>query len=161
MDWMKIKEQQRYDGFYAITTSNLDLDPIEVIQNYRNLYKIEDSFRVLKSTFNTRPIFHYKERRIEAHFILCFIAFMIERDLEIRLKKSKSFTKQIITPHRIREALNALEVSKIKVNNKILFMKSNHSNGQDKLKFAKNIMQFLHIKQLKNISTKEELLCLA
>ena len=59
MDWMKIKEQQRYDGFYAITTSNLDLDPVEVIQNYRNLYRIEDSFKVLKSTFDTRPIYHY------------------------------------------------------------------------------------------------------
>jgi len=161
MDWMKIKEQQRYDGFYAITTSKLDLDPIEVIQNYRNLYKIEDSFRVLKSTFNTRPIFHYKERRIEAHFIVCFIAFMIERDLEIRLKKSKSFTKYTITPQRIREALNSLEISKIKVDNKTLFMKSKHSNGREKLKFAKDIMSFLHIKQLKNISTREELTCLA
>jgi len=161
MDWMKIKEQQKFDGFYAITTSKLDLDPIEVIQNYRNLYKIEDSFRVLKSTFNTRPIFHYKEERIEAHFIVCFIAFMIERDLEIRLKKSKSFQEQTITPDRIREALNSLELSKIKVDNKLLYMKSNHSNGQDKLKFAKNIMRFLHIKQLKNISSREDLLCLA
>ena len=161
MDWMKIKEQQRYDGFYAITTSKLDLDPIEVIQNYRNLYKIEDSFRVLKSTFNTRPIFHYKEHRIEAHFIVCFIAFMIERDLEIRLKNSKSFQKYTITPDRIKEALNALEVSKIKVDNKTLFMKSNHSNKKEKLKFAKDIMRFLHIKQLKNISTREELICLA
>ncbi len=161
MDWMKIKEQQRYDGFYAITTSNLDLDPIEVIQNYRNLYKIEDSFRVLKSTFDTRPIYHYKEHRIEAHFIVCFISFMLERDLEIRLKKSKSFKQYTITPERIKEALNSLEVSKIKVDNKTLFMKSNHSNKKDKLKFAKDIMRFLHIKQLKNISTREELICLA
>lgn len=161
LDWMKIKEQKRYDGFYAITTSKLDLNPLEVIQNYRNLYKIEDSFRVLKSTFNTRPIFHHKEERIEAHFIICFIAFMIERDLEIRLKKSKSFKEQTITPNRVREALNSLELSKIKVDNKILYMKSNHSNNKDKLKFAKNIMRFLHIKQLKNLSTREELLCLA
>ena len=145
---------------YAITTSNLDLDPIEIIQNYHNLYKIEDSFRVLKSTFNTRPIYHYKEHRIEAHFIVCFIAFMLERDLEIRLKKSKSFREYTITPNRIRDALNSLELSKIKVDNKIFFMKSNHSNTQDKLKFAKNIMRFLHIKQLKNLSTKEDILCL-
>ena len=69
--------------FYAVTTSKLDLDLVEVIQSYRNLYKIEDSFRVLKSTFNARLIFHYKERRIEAHFIVCFIVFMIKRDLEI------------------------------------------------------------------------------
>jgi len=145
---------------YAITTSNLNLDPIEIIQNYHNLYKIEDSFRVLKSTFNTRPIYHYKEHTIEAHFIVCFIAFMLERDLEIRLKKSKSFKKYTITPNRIRDALNSLELSKIKVDDKILFMKSNHSNTQDKLKFAKNIMRFLHIKQLKNLSTKEDILCL-
>lgn len=161
MNWMKIKEQQRYDGFYAITTSKLDLNPLEVIQNYRNLYKIEDSFRVLKSTFNTRPIYHHTERRIEAHFIICFLAFMIERDLEIRLKKSKSFQEQTITPNRVREALNSLELSKIKVDNKTLYMKSNHSNNKNKLKFAKNIMRFLHIKQLKNLSTREDLLCLA
>lgn len=160
MDWMKIKEQQRYDGFYAISTSKLDLDPLEVIQNYRNLYRIEDSFKVLKSTFDTRPIYHHKEHRIEAHFIVCFIAFMLERDLEIRLKNSKSFQKYTITPDRIKEALNALEVSKIKVDNKTLFMKSNHSNKRNKLKFAKDIMRFLHIKQLKNLSTKEEILCL-
>ena len=160
MDWMKIKEQQCYDGFYAITTSKLDLDPLEVIQNYRNLYRIEDSFRVLKSTFDTRPIYHHKEHRIEAHFIVCFIAFMLERDLEIRLKNSKSFQKYTITPDRIKEALNALEVSKIKVDNKTLFMKSNHSNKRNKLKFAKDIMRFLHIKQLKNLSTEEEILSL-
>jgi hypothetical protein len=85
---------------------------------------------------------------------------MLERDLEIRLKKSKSFREYTITPNRIRDALNSLELSKIKVDNKILFMKSNHSNTQDKLKFAKNIMRFLHIKQLKNLSTKEDILCL-
>jgi transposase len=158
MDWLKIKKQQRYDGYYAITTSKSDLDPMEIIDNYHNLYKIEDSFRVLKSTFNTRPIFHYKESRIEAHFILCFIAFMIERDLEIRLKKSKSFKNITITPDRIKEALNALEVSKIKVDNRTLYMKSNHSNAKDKLKLGKSIMNFLHIKQLKNISDKNEVL---
>ena len=85
---------------------------------------------------------------------------MLERDLEIRLKKSKSFKKYTITPNRIRDALNSLELSKIKVDKKIFFMKSNHSNTQDKLKFAKNIMRFLHIKQLKNLSTKEDILCL-
>ena len=83
---------------------------------------------------------------------------MIERDLEIRLKKSKSFKNIIITPDRIKEALNALEISKIKVDNKTLYMKSNHSNAKNKLKLGKSIMNFLHIKQLKNISEKNEVL---
>jgi len=157
LDWLKIKEEQKYDGLYAITTSKLDLDPLEVIENYHNLYRIEDSFRVLKSTFNTRPIYHYKENRIEAHFIICFIAFMLERDLEIRLKKSKSFKQYTITPDRIKEALNSLEVSKVKIDNKIFYLKSNHTNNNNKLKFAKDIMRFLHINQLKNLSTKEDI----
>ena len=155
MDWLKTKEQQKYDGFYAITSSKLDLDPIEVIENYHNLYKIEDSFRVLKSTFNTRPIFHHKERRIEGHFIMSFIAFMLERDLEIRLKKSKLFKDETITPDRIREALNSLEVSKVKIDNKIFYMKSNHTNGIDKLKLGRKIHKFLQIKQLSNLNSHE------
>ncbi len=81
------------------------------------------------------------EERIEAHFIVCFIVFMIEINLEIRLKKSKSFQEQTITPNKIREAFNSLKLSKIKVDNRILYMKYNHSNDQDKLTFTKNIMK--------------------
>ena len=158
LDWLKMKKDKLYDGFYAITTSKVDLDPMEVIDNYHNLYKIEDSFRVLKSTFDTRPIYHYKASRIEAHFIVCFISFMLERDLEIRLKNSKSFKDITITPDRIKEALNSLEVSKVKVDNKILYLKSNHTNSKDKLKLGRSIHRFLHIKQLKNLSQEDEIL---
>ncbi len=158
LDWVKIKNDKRYDGFYAITTSRKDLSAIEVIENYHNLYRIEDSFKVLKSTFDTRPIYHYKESRIEAHFIVCFIAFMIERDLEIRLKKSKSFKKYTITPDNIKEALNALEISKVKIDNRVLYMKSNHTNEKDKLRLGRDIHKFLHIKQLKNLTQESELI---
>jgi transposase len=158
LDWVKMKKDKLYDGFYAITTSRVDLDPMEVIDNYHNLYKIEDSFRVLKSTFDTRPIYHHKANRIQAHFIVCFIAFMLERDLEIRLKKSKSFKNQVITPNRIKEALNSLEVSEVKIDNKVLYMKSNHTNSKEKLKLGRNIHRFLHINQLKNLSCKDEIL---
>ncbi len=160
MDWMKIKKDKAYDGFYAITTSKLNLNALEVIENYHNLYKIEDSFRVLKSTFNTRPIYHYKESRIEAHFIVCFIAFMIERDLEIRLKKSKAFKDEVITSNRIKEGLNSLEVSKVKIDDNIFYMKSNHTNSKEKLRLGRNIHKFLKIPQLKNLSDEEEILFL-
>ena len=158
LDWIKIKNDKRYDGFYAITTSRKDLSAIEIIENYHNLYRIEDSFKVLKSTFNTRPIFHYKDTRIEAHFIVCFIAFMLERDLEIRLKKSKSFKKYTITPNNIKEALNSLEISKVKIDNRVLYMKSNHTNEKDKLRLGRDIHKFLHIKQLKNLTQESELI---
>ena len=158
LKWEKIKSESIYDGFYAIQSSREDLTALEVIENYHNLYKIEDSFRVLKSTFNTRPIFHYKESRIEGHFIMSFISFMLERDLEIRLKKSKSFKSETITPERIRESLNSLEVSKVKIDNKIFYMKANHTNGVDKLKLGKKIHSFLKIKQLKSLNSYEEIM---
>lgn len=157
LDWLKIKKDKTYDGFYAITTSKLDLDALEVIDNYHNLYRIEDSFRVLKSTFDTRPIYHHKQSRIEAHFIVCFIAFMLQRDLEKRLKLSNTFKDEIITPQRIKEGLNSLEISKVKIDNETFYLKSNHTNAKDKLKLGKNILRFLRIPQLKNLSTKEEI----
>ena len=156
LKWNKIEEEKVYDGFYAIQSSREDLTPLEVIENYHNLYKIEDSFRVLKSTFNTRPIFHYKQSRIEGHFIMSFIAFMVERDLEIRLKKSKIFKDETITPNRIREALNSLEISKINVDEQILYLKGNHSNNLDKLRLGRKIHKFLKIKQLNNLNSYEE-----
>jgi len=52
IDWQKDKEDKTYEGFYAITTSKLDLDPQEVIESYHNLYKIEDSFKVLKANIS-------------------------------------------------------------------------------------------------------------
>jgi len=108
----------------------------------------------LKRKFNIDKVIIVADRGLNSKINLK------QRELEIRLKKSKSFREYTITPNRIRDALNSLELSKIKVDNKIFFMKSNHSNTQDKLKFAKNIMRFLHIKQLKNLSTKEDILCL-
>jgi len=81
---------------------------------------------------------------------------MIERDLEIRLKTSKTFKNQTITPDRIKEALNSLELSKIEVDNEIYYMRSNHTNDKEKLKFGKMIHKFLNIPSLKNINTEKE-----
>ena len=81
---------------------------------------------------------------------------MVERDLEIRLKKSKMFKDETITPNRIREALNSLEISKINVDEQILYLKGNHSNNLDKLRLGRKIHKFLKIKQLNNLNSYEE-----
>jgi len=63
-----------------------------------------------------------------------------------------------ITPNNIKEALNSLEISKVKIDNKILYMKSNHTNSKNKLRLGRDIHKFLHIRQLKNLNEEKELL---
>ena len=94
IDEEKIKEEEKYDGFYAIAT-NLDAinDYKEVIQINSKRYKIEDCFRVLKTNFKARPINHRNQDRIVAHFMTCYTALLIYRLLEVRLnREGRHFT---------------------------------------------------------------------
>lgn len=61
-------------------------------------YKIEDCFRVLKTNFSSRPVYHRKENRIKAHFLICYTALLIYRLLEVKLDRNKTHftTEQII-----------------------------------------------------------------
>ncbi len=72
-----IDESERTDGFFGIIT-NTDLSSEEIIMNYKQLWKIENSFRELKSTLKTRPMFHWTDERILGHLVLCFIAYLCE-----------------------------------------------------------------------------------
>ena len=70
IDEEKIKEEERYDGYYAVAT-NLD-DPVkDILEVTNNRYKIEDCFRIMKTNFSGRPAFHWTETRIKAHFLIC------------------------------------------------------------------------------------------
>ena len=70
IDEEKIKEEERYDGYYAVAT-NLD-DPVkDILEVTNNRYKIEDCFRIMKTYFSGRPAFHWTETRIKAHFLIC------------------------------------------------------------------------------------------
>ena len=133
----KIKADEKYDGYYVIQSSRKDLSAQDVIENYHYLYKIEESFRIMKSTMKFRPINHWTPKRIEGHFVMCFIAFLLERDLEYTLAKNNK-TK---APERVKQAINSLEFTKIRIENKMYYLRSNHS------KLASDIMAVLKIKQ--------------
>ncbi len=68
-------------GYYAIQIGTHDMTAMEVIDVYHKLWKIEESFRIMKSTLEVRPIFHWTERRIKGHFLICFLAFLLEGTL--------------------------------------------------------------------------------
>lgn len=84
LDDAAIAEESAYDGFYAVCT-NLDDDPADIVRINHHRWKIEESFRIMKSEFEARPVYLQRDDRIKAHFLTCFISLMIFRILEKQL----------------------------------------------------------------------------
>lgn len=103
-DYDKLAEEEKYDGYYAIVTSELHMSDKEIIDTYRGLWEIEETFRVTKGTIEARPIYVSREDRIGAHFLTCFIALVI-----IRLIQKK--TDRRYSAERIVECLNKIACS--------------------------------------------------
>jgi len=78
-DEEKLIEEERYDGYYAIATSEWREDDQMILDIYRGLWQIEEAFKVCKSDLEARPVYLSRQERIEAHFLVCFIALVIAR----------------------------------------------------------------------------------
>lgn len=79
LDEAAIEEDSRFDGYYCIVTSEQDMSDGEVIDCYRGLWRIEESFRVVKGEIGARPVYCSTEAHIRAHFLVCFIALLVMR----------------------------------------------------------------------------------
>ena len=89
----KLVEEEKYDGYYAIVTSELKMADAEIIDTYRGLWEIEETFRITKSTLEARPVYVSREDSIEAHFLTCFIALVILRLLQKKTNRRFSAEK--------------------------------------------------------------------
>ena len=78
-DEEKLREEEKFDGYYAIITSECEKSDEEVIDIYRGLWCIEESFKVMKNNLESRPVYLSREDHIQAHFLICFIALVIAR----------------------------------------------------------------------------------
>ena len=79
LDLNKIAEEEKYDGYYSIVTSEENLSDLELRNIYKGLSKIEETFKITKSEFDARPINVRLEEHIDAHFLICFISLIIIR----------------------------------------------------------------------------------
>ena len=95
----KIKEEEKYDGYYSIVTSEKNLSDKEIRDIYKGLWKIEESFKITKSDLETRPVFVWTKEHIEAHFLTCFISLVILRLIEYKTNRKHS-TSSIINSLR-------------------------------------------------------------
>jgi len=105
----KLTEEEKYDGYYAIVTSELDVEDEKIIEMYRGLWRIEESFKITKSDLETRPVYVSRQDHIEAHFLTCFVSLVLARLLEKKLDRKYSVTA-------ILESLNKCSCSLLEQN---------------------------------------------
>ena len=84
LDLERIKEESRYDGFYAVVT-NLEGNVGQILKINKRRWEIEENFQIMKSEFEARPVYVRREDRIRAHFLTCYISLLVYRLLEKEL----------------------------------------------------------------------------
>lgn len=93
-----IEEDKKYDGYYAIVTSEVEMSDSEIIETYRGLWKIEESFKVMKTEFAARPVYLSTDNHIKSHFLICYLSLVIMRLLQ----------KQLNNEYSVRKIINAM-----------------------------------------------------
>jgi transposase len=101
VDNEKAKKDAMYDGYFCIITSELDYSEDQIRRAYHGLWRIEESFRIMKSDLYARPVFVSRNEHIRAHFLICFVALLIVRILQHRMGGNA------LSAERITRALNA------------------------------------------------------
>lgn len=97
----KIAEEEKYDGYYVIVTSELKMTNEEILSAYRNLWKIEETFKITKSELETRPVHVSLRDHIEGHFLTCFVSLLLLRLLENQVERKYSTKKLVETMKNI------------------------------------------------------------
>ena len=99
VDREKAEKDAMYDGYFAIVTSEMDYDAAKIREVYHGLWRIEESFRIMKSDFDARPIYLNKREHIRAHFLICFVALVIIRLIQNGMGEER------LSAERIADAL--------------------------------------------------------
>ncbi len=108
VDMEKALQDEEYDGYFCIITSELDYDERKIRNAYSGLWKIEESFRILKSDLYARPVFLSKSEHIRAHFLICFVSLLVVRIVQYLMKKN------VISAERITRALSSASCKVLK-----------------------------------------------
>lgn len=104
-----IREEELLDGYYVLLTSEMNESDDRIIEIYRGLWRIEETFKITKSELEARPVYVWTKEHIEAHFLTCFVALTISRILEHKLNHKYCSAK-------ILESLSKSECSLLQQN---------------------------------------------
>lgn len=107
IDEERLETDQKWDGLHGVITNGKEADPREILNQYKGLWQIEETFRVSKHDLKIRPIFHWTPKRVRAHIALCYMALCCVRTLEYRVKNQY----QKLSLEVIRETLLSVQAS--------------------------------------------------
>ncbi len=168
VDLEKAEKDAMYDGYFCIITSELDYDERKICQAYGGLWRIEQSFRIMKTDLYARPVFVNKNEHIRAHFLICFVALLIIRIIQHRMGE------KALSAERIARALNAATCQVLKggiihlddVGGAIAFQKVRNKKGemvdtlvfsdQDEIALDYKVIQDMFGTDLYNIYPRQE-----
>ena len=147
LDREKIARQSMLDGYYGIICSDGGTSPEEAVSIHHKLWKIEESFRVMKSTLNARPCYVWTEASIRGHFVICYLALVMQRLLERKARENKieASTQEII------DAVKKANVTAVNTGSRTIYVK--HENSA----LYEDISQMLGMSQLKSYSTRKDI----
>jgi transposase len=144
MNMEKIAEEEKYDGYYSIVTSELDMTDGQIIDTYRGLWEIEETFKITKSVLSARPVYLSEYDHIDAHFLVCFISLVIIR--LIQKETGKKYSADAIV-----ECLNKIECMHEHENIYLFGYKSEISDALGKAFGIDFSMKRLQLKEIKKI----------
>ena len=111
----KIVQESRWDGLHGVITNDMSTPKEALLSRYRQLWIIEESFRINKHTLAMRPIYHFKPQRVQAHVLICYLAFALSRYTQHQLK-SYDICMSI---EKIRDELLQVEASIVRVQGQV------------------------------------------
>ncbi len=129
LDTKAIERDERFAGYYGIQTSEKNMSVKRILDAYHSLWKIEESFRIMKTTLEVEPVFVWTEQRIKGHFMMCFMAFLLERTLEFQLRRSGHGAGS----GAIQKALNELNFVEIEVEGERFYIKTKAPSLSNKI----------------------------
>ena len=91
-----IEKELELAGYNLLVTSEINMKSIDIYNTYHNLWRIEESFRVMKSDLDARPVFVQKENSIKGHFLICYLAILLERIFQFKALDNKYSTQEIM-----------------------------------------------------------------
>ena len=90
-----IEKARRFAGYNMIVTSEIHMDASKIYTAYHNLWRIEESFRMMKSQLDARPVYLQKQDTITGHFLICYLAVLLTRLLQIHVLRDQYGTEEI------------------------------------------------------------------
>ena len=90
-----IDKDLRFAGYNLLVTSETDMPDTDMYNTYHNLWRIEESFKIMKSDLDARPVFLQKEETIKGHFLICYLTVLLERIFQFKVLEDKYSTNVI------------------------------------------------------------------